>query len=45
MHLFYDSLETFGYLALGSKETIKFTTVTDKFQQLGTRERIWRKVM
>jgi len=45
MHLFYDSLETLGYLALGSKETIKFTTVTDKFQQLGTRERIWRKVM
>ncbi|HTF20508.1 MAG TPA: protein-glutamate O-methyltransferase CheR [Chryseolinea sp.] len=42
--LFYDSLETLGYLALGSKETIKFTTVFDKFQQLENRERIWRRV-
>ena len=45
MHLFYDSLETLGYLALGSRETIKFTTVADKFKQLEDRERIWRKVI
>lgn len=45
MHLFYDSLETLGYLALGSRETIKFTAVADKFRQLEDRERIWRKVI
>jgi len=45
MHLFYDSLETLGYLALGSKETIKFTSVAGRFKQLEDRERIWRKVM
>ena len=45
MHLFYDSLEMLGYLALGSKETIKFTAVAGKFRQLENRERIWRKVM
>ena len=44
MHLFYDSLEPLGYLALGSKETIKFTAVSDKFKQLEDRERIWRKI-
>jgi chemotaxis protein methyltransferase CheR len=45
MRLFYDSLEMLGYLALGSKETIKFTAVAAKFRQLENRERIWRKVM
>lgn len=45
LHLFYDSLETLGYLALGSKETIKFTEVAGKFKQMENRERIWRKVM
>ena len=45
MQLFYDSLETLGYLAMGSKETIKFTSVADKFKQLPNRERIWRKIL
>jgi chemotaxis protein methyltransferase CheR len=45
MRLFYDSLEMLGYLALGSRETIKFTAVAGKFRQLENRERIWRKVM
>lgn len=44
MHLFYDSLEPLGYLALGSKETIKFTSTAHKFRQLENRERIWRKL-
>lgn len=44
LHLFYDSLELLGYLALGSKETIKFTDVAGHFRQLGNRERIWRKL-
>lgn len=44
MNLFYDSLETLGYLALGAKETIKFTSLSPRFRQLENRERIWRKV-
>jgi len=45
MNLFYDSLETLGYIAMGSKETVKFTSVAGKFKQLSNRERIWRKMM
>ena len=44
LHLFYDSLEILGYLALGSKETLKFTDVAPKFKQLDNREKIWRKM-
>lgn len=44
LKLFYDSLEIFGYLALGSKETLKFTEVQDRFTQLSNHEKIWRKV-
>ena len=44
LHLFYDSLEMFGYLALGSKETLKFTALNKNFRQLENKERIWRKV-
>jgi chemotaxis protein methyltransferase CheR len=43
MRLFNDSLEPLGYLALGSKETVKFTSIADNFKQLENRERIWRK--
>lgn len=42
--LFYDSLEMFGYLALGSKETLKFTDVQNRFKQLESKEKIWRKI-
>lgn len=44
LHLFYESLEMFGYLALGAKETIKFTSLNKNFKQLENKERIWRKV-
>ncbi len=44
LQLFYDSLEPLGYLALGSKETLKFTEVATKFKQLESKERIWRKI-
>lgn len=44
LNLFYDSLEPLGYLALGAKETIKFTSVANRFRQLENRERIWRKM-
>jgi chemotaxis protein methyltransferase CheR len=41
--LFDDSLETLGYLALGSKETLRFSSVTKKFRQHGN-QKIWRKI-
>jgi chemotaxis protein methyltransferase CheR len=43
LHLFDASLEYLGYLALGTKETLKFSPVFSKFKQL-ERQKIWRKV-
>lgn len=42
LHLFDQSLEPLGFLALGSKETLRFSTVAPSFKQLG-KEKIWRK--
>lgn len=44
LHLFNQSLQTLGYLALGSKETLKFSDVSTHFRQVENREKIWRKV-
>jgi chemotaxis protein methyltransferase CheR len=44
-NLFDESLEKFGFLALGSKETMKFSSVGKKFRQVPNKEKIWRKVM
>ncbi|TZF86513.1 protein-glutamate O-methyltransferase CheR (plasmid) [Pedobacter sp. BS3] len=41
--LFDDSLEHLGYLALGAKETLRFSSIAPKYKQLG-REKIWRKI-
>lgn len=41
--LFDSSLESLGYLALGSKETIKFSELENRYQQI-EKEKIWRKV-
>jgi len=41
--LFDGSLERLGYLALGSKETMRFADVATKFEQLPG-EKIWKKV-
>ncbi|CAL1520543.1 Chemotaxis protein methyltransferase [Chitinophaga sp. MM2321] len=43
LRLFCDSLEQLGFLALGSKETLNFTTVVRQFKQLENKEKIWRK--
>jgi chemotaxis protein methyltransferase CheR len=40
--LFDQSLESLGFLALGSKETIRFSPVAGNFTQLD-KEKIWRK--
>ena len=42
-NLFDYSLENFGYLALGSKESLRFSPIADRYRQVG-REKIWRKV-
>ena len=43
--LFNDSLDTFGYLALGTKETLKFSSVIKDFKLLKPGEKIWRKTV
>jgi len=42
--LFYDSLETFGVLALGHKESIRFTPHEQSFEELSSQERLYRKI-
>lgn len=41
--LFNESLGPLSYLALGAKETLKFSTLQPQFKQLET-EKIWRKI-
>lgn len=40
--LFDHSLENFGYLALGSKESLRFSHIGHRYKQIG-KEKIWRK--
>ena len=42
--LFYDSLGMFGMLALGQKETIKFSPHETAYEELDGEERLYRKV-
>jgi chemotaxis protein methyltransferase CheR len=42
--LFYDSLAMFGVLALGQKETIRFSPHEISFEDLDTDERLFKKV-
>jgi chemotaxis protein methyltransferase CheR len=41
--LFDQSLDTLGFLALGSKETIRYTSIANKYKQFD-KEKIWRKI-
>lgn len=43
LKLFHDSLCPGGYLCLGSKESLKFTDMEDKFEPVVNREKIYRK--
>lgn len=43
LSLFDESLETHGYLALGSKETLRFSVLASSYHQIG-KEKIWRKM-
>ena len=42
--LFYDSLERLGILALGHKESIRFTGFEDRYEELDALEKLYRKV-
>ena len=41
--LFNGSLQKFGYLALGTKESLDFSTIAKNFERVGE-EKIWRKI-
>lgn len=43
LKLFDDSLAKLGYLALGTKETIKFTPIQVRYQQVN-KDKIWKKI-
>lgn len=42
--LFEESLDHLGFLALGSKETLRFSDIAPLFKQVNQKEKIWRKV-
>ncbi len=42
--LFLNSLEMFGVLGLGRKESIRFTTVADDYEELDVEEKLYRRV-
>lgn len=44
LDLFDNSLEKLGFLALGSKETLKFSSIIHRYKQLENKEKIWRKI-
>lgn len=44
LHLFYESLCMFGFLALGSKETIMHSKLKDRFEVVDKTEKIYKKI-
>jgi chemotaxis protein methyltransferase CheR len=42
--LFYESLDSFGVLALGHKESLTFSPFAEKYELLDDLERIYRKI-
>ena len=44
LELFDESLSKLGYLALGTKETIKFSSIQHRFKQF-EKEKIWKKML
>jgi chemotaxis protein methyltransferase CheR len=44
LELFHESLVRFGVLALGHKETLRFTRFADAYEELDADERLYRKV-
>lgn len=44
LQLFDKSLETFGFLALGNKESLRFSSIAHKYAQIDTNDKVWRKI-
>jgi chemotaxis protein methyltransferase CheR len=44
IHLFHDSLSTFGFLALGIKESLAFTDIKNRFEIISMHEKIFRRI-
>ena len=44
INLFHDSLSRKGFLGIGSKESLKFSTLGPAFESWATNERIYRKL-
>jgi chemotaxis protein methyltransferase CheR len=42
--LFYESLERFGILCLGNKESIRFTEFEDRYEELDPHEKLFRRI-
>ncbi len=42
--LFDQSIDHLGFLALGSKETLRFTDIASKYKQVEYNEKVWRKM-
>jgi chemotaxis protein methyltransferase CheR len=42
--LFHDSLARFGVLGLGQKETLRFTDLDDRYEELDAREKLYRRI-
>ena len=42
--LFFDSLQRLGVLALGHKESVKFTPYEERYKELDARERLYRRM-
>jgi len=43
-NLFRDSMEMFGILGLGKKETIRYTNVAENYEEIDVEERIYRRI-
>jgi chemotaxis protein methyltransferase CheR len=43
-HLFYDSLSKGGFLAVGSKETLHTSSLSEDYEDFDSKERIYRKL-
>lgn len=44
LRLFYESMPRLGFLSLGVKESISFSTVVDKFETIDTDTKLFRKI-
>lgn len=44
IHLFHNSLSTFGFLALGIKESLLFSDIKNKFEVVSNNEKIFKRI-